>query len=183
MLAVFARYSAVLGIAFSASALLAGCQQSTTRQSPGPTPAQQPTGSRVSSATDPCASNLQEASGLLLQYYSLNRCLPPKLEDLKPFADIDTPLSLNCPTSNRPYVYNPQGLTIPDKPGRIVMYDAEPSHSGLRLAVVVIEPGGAQLQTRVIAITESQLSSAIPARLNPNANDASGTESSGQHQK
>lgn len=114
-------------------------------------PAPQPT---PSLALDPCADQLHEISGLLLEYYVAKRKLPPTLADLKAMAP-GRPDLFVCPTSHQPYVYVPGGLALPaEEPiGRLVVYDATPAHNGLRWGITVVEPRGNQpLITRIIAV-------------------------------
>lgn len=120
---------------------------------PPPTPGRGPTA--PISATDPCATRLHDLCGPLLHYYALNRRLPERLDDVQALAGADPAVAFDCPVSGRPYVYVPGGFAWGDKPGFIVLHDAEPSHSGFRWAVVVEEPRGAQpLVTRVVAVPE-----------------------------
>lgn len=127
-----------------------------------PTPGRGPTA--PISATDPCATRLHDLCGPLLQYYALNRRLPDRLDELQALAGPDPAIAFDCPVSGRAYVYVPGGFAWGDKPGFIVLHDAEPSHSGFRWAVVVEEPRGAQpLVTRVVAVPEPLFLS--PARV------------------
>jgi hypothetical protein len=130
---------------------------------PAPSPGQGPTAAMT--ATDPCATRLHDLCGPLLHYYALNRRLPDELRELQGLAGADPALSFDCPVSARPYVYVPGGFPWGDKPGFIVLHDAEPSHSGFRWAVVVEEPRGNQpLLTRVVAVPEPLFLS--PGRVN-----------------
>ena len=122
-----------------------------------PEPARSPTGSPTAplSATDPCATRLHDLCGPLLQYYALNRRLPDRIEELQAIAGPDPAASFDCPVSGRAYVYVPGGFAWGDRPGFVVLHDAEPSHSGFRWAVVVDAPQGSQpLVTRVVAVPD-----------------------------
>ncbi len=86
---------------------------------------------------DTCASNLDELTGALLLYYSVNKALPPTLDQLPPLSPSGERISLTCPVSGKRYVYIPEGLKPPvivnDKGDfqegtLLILYDAEPSH-------------------------------------------------------
>ena len=106
---------------------------------------------------DPCAERLHDLSGRLLLYYAANRRLPKRLADLPvPHAP------LVCPVSGEPYVYDPEGLVLPDRPGRLVLYDPAPSHLGGRWGITLIRTSpGAPLTTRVVWLREALLRSAL----------------------
>ena len=108
------------------------------------------------SALDPCAENLHELCGTLLMYYATHRRLPETLDDLRTAAALTPTVSLECPESRQTYVYDPDGFPRPNGPGRIVLYDAEPSHSGHRWTIA-IEPvqRNDPLIPRVVAVPES----------------------------
>jgi len=107
--------------------------------------------------TDPCADRLHEISGALLLYCSIRGKLPDKLADLKG-ADIAPLPPLVCPLSGTPYVYNREGLQVQGRPGRLVVYDAAPSHDGKRWGILA--DLGAQLSARVIPVPEGPVFSA-----------------------
>jgi hypothetical protein len=109
---------------------------------------------------DPCAERLHEICGHLLLYCSLNGKLPDELSDLK--GAEATPLPpLTCPTSGKPYVYNREGLPIPGRQGRLVVYDAAPSPAGKRWGILVdVVAGDRPLSARVILVPESPVFSA-----------------------
>jgi len=57
-----------------------------------------------------------------------------------------------CPTSGLDYVYTSNGIFMPDRNVRVILYDASPAHSGIGWAVSILEPvPGQPLQTRVMA--------------------------------
>ncbi|HZZ41380.1 MAG TPA: hypothetical protein VFE58_00445 [Tepidisphaeraceae bacterium] len=109
----------------------------------------------TSMALDPCADQLQDIAGLLLEYYVGYHKLPGTIEELKALAPGDGKLFV-CPTSGEPYVYNPAGLRVAGSAvdiGKIVLYDATPVHHGMRWGIAVKERGGGQpIVTRVIAM-------------------------------
>ena len=91
-------------------------------------------------ATDACAERLHALCGPLLYYYAVNRRLPERLDELRDLAGLDPAAEFSCPVSGQPYIYNPHGLPRGEKPGFLILYDAQPSHSGLRWAVMVEPP-------------------------------------------
>jgi hypothetical protein len=129
------------------AALAAGCQTAP------------PAPRRLGIQIDPCAERLHDLCGHLLLYYAAHGQLPPTLEDLK----LDESLSPSppvCPISNKPYLYNPSGLSIPGRQGRLVLYDPEPTHSGMRWGILVTAPPGGGLMTaNVILVSEKDLAS------------------------
>ncbi|KPK83643.1 MAG: hypothetical protein AMJ81_07700 [Phycisphaerae bacterium SM23_33] len=110
--------------------------------------------------TDPCAERLHDVCGHLLLYYQIHKRLPPTLKQLKSSDVLPLP-PLVCPVSGKPYVYEPQGLLLRGQPGRLVLYDPEPSHSGIRWGILVgTSARGDSIIPCVIAVTEEQLASA-----------------------
>lgn len=91
------------------------------------------------SNTDPCAMRLHDLCGALLMYAFEHGGTPQRLEDLTSLPGAD-PLSFVCPESKKPYVYSYEGIRIPSRKARVIIYDPEPSHSGVRWAVVLEEP-------------------------------------------
>ena len=110
-----------------AAALLAGC----TRP-PAPTPA-------GSAAVDLCADRLHDLCGALLEYGVLHQDLPERLQDL-PNVGPGTALPLVCPKTGRAYVYNPVGLAVAGREGRLIIYDAVPAHDGKRQGILLEPP-------------------------------------------
>ena len=108
--------------------------------------------------SDPCAVQLQNVEGVLLQYFALNHQLPPTLQDLIPLADADQPLSLVCPETHQPYAYLPAGLSAANQAKRIIVYDAAPHRSGTRWCILMpplthAHPGS--LSMEVVALPEA----------------------------
>ena len=137
--------------------LAAGCKSNTTTSTPQPqSPAKQ---MAALSPLDPCPERLQDLAGALLNFMAQYNRLPPSLEDL-PAIKPGTPLALTCPLSNQKYIYNPNGIKIGS--GWAVVYDALPSHSNYRWAIVFAEAkqaGHAPVPT-VIAISEADFRAA-----------------------
>ena len=111
-------------------------------------------------ANDPCAERLHAACGPLLLYYAVHRRLPDKLDALRELSDAPAELAdvqFTCPVSGRPYIYLPQGVPRgKGQPGLLVLFDAAPSHSGMRWAVAADVPRpGEPLVTKVVAEPET----------------------------
>jgi len=118
---------------------------------------------------DPCAARLHDIAGSLLLYYAATGDLPPDLAAIKQAGGEDCP-PLVCPVSKMPYVYNPAGLIITGQPGRLVLYDAAPSHNQMRWGLVVNQTGrGKPLEVRVILLPDNALP---PAPTKPDAGNA-----------
>ena len=142
----------------------AGCQTTTkeTGRVPLPEPAAHDPAAHPGepvaqiSNTDPCAMRLHDICEPLLLYYVMNHRLPDRLEDLRQLPD-SANLELTCPVSHKKYLYNPVGLLDTESKSRVILYDAAPSHSGMRWAVSIIEPEqeNGPLVTKVIALPES----------------------------
>jgi len=115
--------------------------------------------------SDPCAAQLHDICGAILLYYSLNKRLPPKLEDLRAMADVDAPLSFTCPVSHQPYVYVPAGLSAPDRAMRIIVYDPVPSPDGRRWCILLApsQAGSSTVTLDVLAIPERIFQAYQPA--------------------
>ena len=109
-----------------------------------PKPASRPAGPEE----DPCAERLQDLAGQLLMFYARHHHLPQELSEL----GLNGP-NLVCPVCKKPYLYNPQGLAIPNLSARAIMWDAEPCHSGFRWTIVMEPPGpGQSLNLKVIPL-------------------------------
>jgi hypothetical protein len=93
--------------------------------------------------TDPCEMRLQNIEAALLLYYSINRDLPPHLEDLVSLSSDDLPLT--CPVSHEEYLYIKAGAPIPGSGRLIIVCDATPAHEGKRwcIAMAPATPGAA----------------------------------------
>jgi len=114
---------------------------------------------------DACAARLHDISGVILFYYVAQHHLPPTLDDLHGLAGFED-VQYACPVSGLPYIYSPAGLPAPNQPGaKVIVYDATPAHSGMRLAISIIEPtdgtAGA-LVTKVIAVPQSYFTTTQP---------------------
>ncbi|MBC7785375.1 MAG: hypothetical protein H7144_16200, partial [Burkholderiales bacterium] len=97
---------------------------------------------------------LHDISGAIMLYIATRNDLPGALSELQKVSDEE--LLLTCPLANKPYVYTPWGLLLPEQQARIVLYDPAPSHKGYRQAIVIADPvPGRALTTKVIALPES----------------------------
>jgi len=106
-------------------------------------PAATPPVYKPSVLIDPCAERLHDLCGLFLLHYAAHQRLPADLDELKALAPAGA--ALVCPTSGTPYVYRPAGLQIPGRQGRLLLFDAEPAHSGMRWAVVADDGAAGRL--------------------------------------
>jgi hypothetical protein len=135
-------------LAILVAAMAAGCETSA------------PQGRRAGVEIVPCAERLHEICGHLLLYYSINGKLPERLADLKNVGTEPLP-PLTCPDSGKPYVYNRAGLAVPGRPGRLVLYDSGPSHSGMRWGILAdVASEEKPLTTRVVLLPETTVFSA-----------------------
>jgi hypothetical protein len=140
-----------LACCLALGALAAGCQTPDTSL---------PSVRRPSLQVDPCAERLHDLCGKLLLYHGIHSKLPGTLEELKALGSATLP-PLVCPVSGKPYIYHPDGLAIRGWSGRLVLYDAMPSHSGMRWGVLVEDPGsGKTLTARVLLLPEQSVLSA-----------------------
>ena len=116
------------------------------------------------SAASPTAIQLHDLSGLLLLYYAVNHHLPQSLEQLAPYADADTPLSLIGPTSHQTYVYIPLGLQIAGFTRRIFVYDPGLPGATAHWCIVMDPPVGSRaLAPDVVPVTDAALRRYAPA--------------------
>jgi len=145
-----ARSLAARAAALALAAALTGCQT--------PVPAVR----KPSAALDPCAERLHDVCDHLFLYYALHKALPPALADLEGLGPRPLP-PLACPVSGDPYVYNPDGLRVPGRPGRLVIHDAAPSHNGMRWGVFAdTGDGSGPVTARVILLAETAFPPASP---------------------
>jgi len=120
-----------------------------------PTPQPSPRGT----VADPCGDRLQDLCGQLLRYYSEHRELPQSLADLGKVGK-EQPCPTVCPVSGKSYVYDRSGLQVPGQPGQLIVYDPEPSHSGMRKGILLETPRpGKPLLACVKSVPEAAFSS------------------------
>jgi hypothetical protein len=113
-----------------------------------------PTTRKTGVEIDPCAERLHEISGRLLLYYSVSGKMPTVLPDMKGVDSEPLP-PLACPVSGKPYVYNPVGLPVQGRLGRLVIYDPAPSHNGKRWGILAAVGAGDQpLSSRVVLVPD-----------------------------
>jgi hypothetical protein len=111
---------------------------------------------------DPCADRLHDVCGQLLLYYARYEELPQRLEDLSKVGPAAVPLV--CPATRQPYVYDPAGIQVADWPGRLILYDAQPCHAGLRWGILMETPQpGKPLVVRVVHPPETAFAASRPA--------------------
>jgi len=88
--------------------------------------------------TDPSEARLQNIEAALLLYYSVNRTLPPRLEDLVALSSGDLPLT--CPDSDQEYLYIRDGLAIPGTTRQVIVCEPTPSKVEKRWCIVMAPP-------------------------------------------
>jgi hypothetical protein len=166
----------VVGLLVALMSAIAGCQSTTQPAQPSPYIRKAPAAAAAGGAgaggaksanqaaapaisnTDPCASRLHDICEPLLLYYLKNHQLPRRLEELRDLPGFEQ-IELTCPVSNKPYLYNPIGITTAENRTRLICYDPAPSHFGLRWAISIIEPEeNGPLVTKVIGLPESHFS-------------------------
>jgi hypothetical protein len=107
---------------------------------------------------DPCAERLHDVCGKLLLHYAANKSLPPGFEQLRGICGQSLPPV--CPVSGEPYKYNPAGIEIPGRAGRLILHDATPAHSGMMWGIIAEANNENGLTARVVLLPESSVSSA-----------------------
>lgn len=107
-------------------------------------------------AQELCASRMHDLAGLLLLHYTRQGQLPTSLAQLgKALPGMPVPV-LSCPASDRPFVYNPVGIYLPDRHGYLVTYEASAAHGNFRWCILAEQPDeGAPPVFKVIALPES----------------------------
>ncbi len=158
-----------LAAALVGALVLAGCgaplQRSGLERSPTTTATTQPVPTQTGRLTvnDPCPTLLHDLCGPLLLYLTSNYRLPERLDELKQMPGSDGIGDLACPLSKRPYVYNPAGVLGANVSQRAVIYDAAPTHSGYRWAIVVKDATpNAPFIAEVVAWPESRFPQTAP---------------------
>lgn len=153
------RITRLASVLLAALALLAGCATNDGQGKGGGNDRGQGGTSGLGqtglSNTDPCAMRMHDVCGALLLYYFYNGRLPERLEELNSLPG-EGPLQFVCPATNAPYVYNVNGIQIPERKIWIVLHDPSPAHAGMRWAVSMDEPQvGKALVTKVLPLPES----------------------------
>jgi hypothetical protein len=117
----------------------------------GPQPAPPSPGAQAGDVTlDACALRLHDLCGELLLYYAAHKELPQALDEI---GSSGAPVV--CPTTNKPYVYDRVGLVVPGWPGRLIVYEPQPSRPGVRWAILSEPPQpGKPLVVRVVPAPE-----------------------------
>ena len=110
---------------------------------------------RLGVDNDPCQARLQELGGQFLHFHLINRRMPNSLEELN-VSPIEQLPPLECPVSKKRYTYVPYGLTLPGRKDYLVLYDAQPVHSGMRWGLLISAPppGGKTVIATPLLITD-----------------------------
>lgn len=134
-----------------------GCgSRAGTSSATRPTAASSQQPQAVVSNTDACASQMHDLCGAFLGYLLTHPTLPPSLDELDRRFLPQGEESFFCPLSRQAYIYRPNGIILPEKNARIILYDASPSHSGFRMAIRAEEPeDGRAPVMKVVALPES----------------------------
>lgn len=85
---------------------------------------------------DPCALQMQDLVGPLLEYFGRYKHGPANIAELNQFAIPGVAVGTICPVSKKPYLCAPNGLRAPGENVRIYIYDAAPVHEGQRWCVM-----------------------------------------------
>lgn len=120
----------------------AGRQASPTTRSANAASTTQPAAAQRAdrlTVNDPCPSRLHDLAGPLLVYLTTHYRLPERLDELRQMPGGERLGDFACPTSGRPYLYNPAGVVGANVSRRAVIYDAAPTHDGYRWAIVIRE--------------------------------------------
>jgi hypothetical protein len=137
-----------------ACALILGC----TSSKPSRPPVQNAETSSLTapiSNTDPCAMQMHDICGGFLLFYASQNRLPNQLSELYSTEVVAKEIRFVCPVSQQPYIYNPNGIFLPDQNARVILYDATAAHSGFRWAISIHEPRpGQPLIAKVLALPD-----------------------------
>ncbi len=126
-------------------------------------PSNRPATDEEAVASDPCAIRLDHVVECMMQYYALNKRMPDSLDELKPFADVGSPLQLVCTASGQSYQYYPSGLMSAGRSKRIIVYDPTPAHHGSRWCIMMpYTQAGAPMSLFVTAVPEADFSTYVP---------------------
>jgi hypothetical protein len=110
---------------------------------------------------DPCALHLHDdLCPALLTYYATNFRMPGLLEELNRLPGREK-LDFTCPGSGKVYGYNRDGLGLPDRNGRLLVYDSTPAHHGYRWAIEVVAGEGQMPFMNVVPIAEDKFQEAL----------------------
>ena len=151
-----------IAAALLGAAALAGCGAPSKQPASSPrsaAAATQPAPAQTGRLTvnDPCPTLLHDLCGPMLLYLTSNYRLPERLDELRQMPGAERIGEFTCPTSKRPYVYNPAGVIGANVSQRAVVYDAAPTHGGYRWAIVVKEATpNAPFIAEVVAWPESR---------------------------
>jgi hypothetical protein len=99
---------------------------------------------------------MHDLSGLLLQYYMLNKRLPATLEEVRPLAKGGESTDFNCPGDSRPFVYlpqSPQALAA----DRVVVYAPGPAADGKYRAIIMGFPRNLAPAASVVNLSQPEL--------------------------
>lgn len=143
-----------------AALLVGGCAansaKSKSKQPATKTPPVRADSEPVVSNTDACAAQMHDLCGAFLNYLRTHPTLPASLDELDRSFLPQGEQTFFCPLAKQAYIYRPNGILLPEKNARIILYDAAPAHRGFRMAIRAEEPedGRAPIM-KVVALPES----------------------------
>src|SRR5438067_5520126 len=115
--------------------LIGGCRNSPSASNTRATPVEDQD-QRLAGGTHACADRLHEIAGAMLLYYSVNHRMAATLEELGKSPGGENIGVASCPVSGKKYAYEPEGVIGPDGISRVVVYDVDAVHGGLRVGIV-----------------------------------------------
>ncbi len=141
-----------LTISVGATLVLTGCATDAASDTPAGPSTASPERAEPS-AVDPCADRFHDYIGGLLFYYYQFGVLPESLAEVNaPGLGLPPPV---CPTSGVPYAYSVDGIRLPERNKRVVLYEGVQAHGSYRWGVSVDDPDGSgQLQMKVLPLPE-----------------------------
>ncbi len=133
------RFPRFIYLALLSGAL--GCETSPAAPSPRPL------------KNDACAERLHEVAGAFLLHYATHKRWPATEEEVAAALARGAGVPFVCPISNKPYVFNREGLRLPSMAGLILVQDADGAHSSFGWGVLVSPPGGTvPVTARIVAL-------------------------------
>lgn len=142
-------------------------RQSASRVSAKGSLTAQPTKAAPITNTDACAAQMHDLCGAFLLYFVDHGELPQSLSELQAMPGGGTLPILVCPVSHLPYIYNPSDIYMAQRQAQLILYDAAPSHGGMRWGIIAEDAGdgGDGVPTlKVIALPESMFLLHPPAQ-------------------
>ena len=133
--------------------LAAGCQSAGSSPA-APQPADHPITEDQAIPIDVSGERVEQINEALLLYVRIHQGIPAQLSDLQTVPSLGQQLVLVAP-NGQPYIYVPNGLSIPNGNKLMIVYDPAEEADGRRWCILVsdLRPGGA-LTTEVMELPE-----------------------------